>query len=197
MSAHAAPATPSLESTRVLLDRIQSGDDDARDRLVARFLPGLRRWARGRLPDQARGLMDTEDLVQVALLRALARVDSFQAGREGAFLAYLHQILLNVLRDEIRRAKRQPNEPLEEDLAITREQFLERTIGRGALQAYEHALETLTDEQRQAVILRIEFGFTHPEIAQALGRASANAVRMQVARAIVRLTGEMDAWRPA
>ncbi len=186
-----------LESTRVLLDRIRSGDEHARDELVSRFLPGLRRWARGRLPHHARGIMETDDIVQIAMLRALDRAADFQAGREGAFLSYLHQILINLIRDEIRRANRHPEEPLDADLAATRQEMLERTIGRGALDAYDRALEALSDDQRQAVILRIEFGFTHPEIARALGRSTANAVRMQIARALVRLTEEMHAYRPA
>ncbi|MDM7917191.1 MAG: RNA polymerase sigma factor [Candidatus Eisenbacteria bacterium] len=186
-----------LETTRVLLDRIRSGDDEARNRLIARFLPGLRRWAHGRLPAHSRGLMDTDDVVQTALLRALNRVGEFEAGREGAFLSYLHQILINVIRDEIRRAQRHPIDSLDTDLPASREQVLERTIGHGALEAYDRALASLSDEQRQAVILRIEFGFSHPEIAQALGRSSANAVRMQIARAIVRLTEAMHAYRPA
>jgi len=186
-----------LETTRGLLEKIRGGEDEARNRLIRRFLPGLRRWAHGRLPAHARGTMETDDLVQVALLRALARVDEFQAGREGAFLSYLHQILLNVVRDEIRRAQRRPSEELDTGLLITREQILERSIGRGALEAYESALETLGEEQRQAVILRIEFGFSYPEIAEALGRPTANAVRMQIARALVRLAEAMHAWRPA
>jgi RNA polymerase sigma-70 factor (ECF subfamily) len=40
--------------------------------------------------------------------------------------------------------------------------------------------------------MRIEFGFTFPEIAEALGRPSANAARMTVSRALVRLAEVMD-----
>lgn len=184
-----------LESTRALLDRIRDGDEQARDRLIRRFLPGLHRWSHGRLPPSARGGMDTGDLVQVALLRALDRVELFEGGRGGAFLAYLHQILLNLIRDEVRRAQRRPQEPLPDDLAVTREQFLERTVGPGAVAAYERALERLTEDQRQAVILRIEFDFSYPEIATALGRRSANGVRMQVTRALVQLAKAMHEYR--
>lgn len=190
-----APVPSEVESTRALLDQIRGGDELARDRLIRRFLPGLRRWAHGRLPAQARGMVETGDLVQVALLRALDRVDLFEAGRGGAFLSYLHQILLNLIRDEARRALRRPAEPLPEELPATREGLLERTVGRGAVLAYERALELLNEDQRQAVILRIEFGFSYPEIAEALGRSSANGVRMQVTRALVQIAKAMHAFR--
>ncbi len=186
-----------LESTRLLLDRIKGGDADARDLLIRRFLPGLRRWAHGRLPERARGMVETADLVQIALLRALDRVELFEAGRVGAFLSYLHQILLNLIRDEIRRAQRHPAEPLADDLAPTREQLLERSVGSGALHAYERALARLTEEQRQAVVLRIEFGFSYPEICEALGRPSANGVRMQISRALAQLAKAMHEYRKA
>lgn len=186
-----------LESTRTLILQVRRGDEAARDRLFARFLPGLKRWAHGRLPAKARGLVDTDDLVQVSVMRALARVEEFDPRGQGAFLGYLHQILLNCIREEIRRAGRRPTgEESSDTLPEDRPSLLERTIGNDALTAYEQALRRLPGEQQQAVILRIEFGFSHQEIAQALGRPSANAVRMQIARGLVRLAELMDDHKP-
>ena len=92
-----------LESTKTLILRVRNGDAAARERLVARFLPALQRWAHGRLPAKARGMVETDDVVQVSLMRALSRVEEFDPRRQGAFLAYLHRILLNSIREEIRR----------------------------------------------------------------------------------------------
>ncbi len=61
--------TAPADNTQQLLNRIRSGDKAARERLLARYLPMLRRWAHGRLPQHARDLGDTEDLVQADLLR--------------------------------------------------------------------------------------------------------------------------------
>lgn len=82
-----------LDSTVSLLARFRAGDEIARDRLLARYLPILRRWAHGRLPSYARQLADTDDLVQVSLLRAFNHMGSFEPRREGAFLLYLRRIL--------------------------------------------------------------------------------------------------------
>jgi DNA-directed RNA polymerase specialized sigma24 family protein len=61
------------ESTITLLQRIRSGDPDAREQLMRRYLPRLRRWAHGRLPVYAREIDDTDDLVQNTLLRSSRR----------------------------------------------------------------------------------------------------------------------------
>ncbi len=190
----AAPRAGDLESTRTLIFRARAGDDAAREQLFSRFLPGLRRWAHGRLPARARELADTDDLVQISVLRAFSRIGEFDPRHQGAFLGYLHQILLNCIREEIRRASRRPgHEPLSETIIEDRPSLLERTLGPSTLDAYDTALRALPEEQQQAVILRIEFGFSHQEIAHALGRPSANAARMMVARGLVRLAEKMEA----
>lgn len=186
-----------LDATAVLLERVRAGDDAARDALVARFLPLLQRWGHGRLPPHARGLADTDDLVQVSLMRALDHVDTFEARREGAFLAYLRRILLNAVRDEVRRARRRPAEPLgDREPAEDAPSMLEQQVGRDLMETYEGALASLTAAQQEAVIMRLEFGYAYQQIADATGRNTANAARMLVARALVDLAEAMERHRP-
>ena len=59
------------ESSVELLARARTGDDRALEELLARHVPALRRWARGRLPRWARDMAETEDLVQDTVLRSL------------------------------------------------------------------------------------------------------------------------------
>lgn len=182
-----------LESTEYLLARIRQGDLAARERLLGRYLVPLQRWAHGRLPSRARDLSQTDDLVQSTLIRALDHLNGFEPRREGAFLAYLRQILLNQVRDEIRRVGRRPvREALEEDLPGRTPSPLEEAIGSQTLEAYEAAIAGLTEKQQEAVVLRIELGFSYEEVATAIGAPSWNAARMLVTRALVRLAEEMD-----
>ncbi len=184
----AGASEPSLESTALLLAEVREGDADARERLIARYLPMLRRWARGRLPRNARDLTDTDDLVQITLLRALNNIEEFEPQREGSFLAYLRHIVLNAVRDEVRRAVKRPGKvALPEELPIPSPSLLDQSIGREAVEAYEAALASLPDDKQEAVILRIEFGMSYPEIAEAVGSPSANSARMMVVRSLVRL----------
>lgn len=181
-----------MESTATLLEKIREGDVQAQDRLVRRYLPRLQRWASGRLPDRARDLFDTNDLVQVTLLKALERIGSFEPRREGAFLFYLRKALLNQIRDLLRRADRRPGRAeLDSNLADGGTSPLEHAIRADVLERYEAALRKLPDVQREAVVLRIEMGFTHREVAEAVGSPSADAARMLVTRALVQLAEEM------
>ncbi len=185
-----------LETTARLLELVRSGDGGARERLVVRCLPALRRWAHGRLPARARGMVDTDDLVQVSLLRALNQVESFVPRREGAFLAYLRRTLLNSIRDELRRTVRRPGgEELTDAVADDAPSVVEEAIGHELVERYEAALATLEETQQEAVILRVEFGYTYQEIADAICAPTANAARMTVSRALVRLAEAMDGRR--
>jgi RNA polymerase sigma-70 factor (ECF subfamily) len=198
MDSDAIPdAESEIESTARLLERVRAGEPSARNDLAARFLPMLRRWAHGRLPRAARDVADTDDLVQVALMKSLNRVEGFVPRHEGAFLAYLRTTVLNTVRDELRRMARRPgHESLDERLPTAEPSLVERAIGREMLEAYEAALSVLPEEHQEAVIMRVEFGCTYREIAEALGKPTANAARMTVSRALIRLAEGMDEHRP-
>ncbi len=184
---------PTLESTSWLLEQVRAGDESAGHRLVQRYLPVLQLWARGRLPASARGMVETDDLVQVTLLRALKHMEGFEQRKDGAFFAYLRRILLNVLRDEIRRSQRKPHgETIDEELPDPAPSLLEEVASKQVMDAYEDALSLLPEKQQEAVILRVEMGMTHPQVAEALGMASASAARMAVSRALVRLAEVLD-----
>ena len=186
-------AEPAPDSTAALLQRVRNGDEIARERLIARHLPLLRSWAHRRLPPSARALADTDDLVQVTFIRALKHMERFEPRHEGAFLAYLRQILLNAMRDEIRRAgRRGPHEELDEGVADATPSPLEAALGRDALERYDRAFNALGAEQQEAVFMRVEMGFTYEQIAEALGKTSANTARMVVSRALARLALDME-----
>jgi RNA polymerase sigma factor (sigma-70 family) len=180
------------ESSFELLRRVREGDADALDRLIARHLDPLRRWASGRLPRWARDLADTQDLVQETLLHALKHLKTFQPQREGALQAYLRQAVANRIKDEIRRKQRQPGaETLGESFPSDFPSPLAHAIGQEMIDRYEAALAELRNEEREAIVARIELGQSYEEIATALGKPSADAARMAVQRALVKLATQM------
>lgn len=107
LPAAAAAGVPPSASLALLL-RARAGDEAARNELCARYLPRLRRWAHGRLPVWAREHLDTEDIVQDALMKSVRRLETFAPEHEGAFCAYVCEALRNRLRDAMRRAIRRP-----------------------------------------------------------------------------------------
>lgn len=186
-----------FESTSHLLDRVRSGDKSALDRLFARHLKPLQRWASGRLPGWARDLADTDDLVQDTLIQSLKRLEEFEVRRAGALQAYLRQAVLNRIRDEIRRKGRQPEKTDLADVELDDATSpLEAAIGREALERYERALERLTPHEREAVVARVEMGYSYEEMADVLDKPSADAARKAAQRALVRLVEEMKHGDP-
>lgn len=184
---------PAPDSTAALIQKVRDGDASARERLVERYWPRLKAWAHRRLPPAARSLADTDDLVQVTFLRALNHVGSFEPRHEGAFLAWLRQILMNAIRDEIRKAgRRGPHHELDEELPAAGPSPLESALGRDVVERYDRAFARLNPEQQEAVFLRIEMGFTYDQIAEALEKNSANTARMVVSRALARLATIME-----
>jgi len=185
-----------LESTVALLARIRTGDAAAREQLLQRYLPPLRRWARGRLPARARSLAATDDLVQETLIGVLDRVSRhpFDPHGEGAFLLYLRRSLTNRIRDLLRHVDRGPTQcSLPGEVVQDQPSPLEIVIGREKLEAYERALLQLSPQHQEALLLRIELDLSYSEIAQAIGSPSANAARMVVSRALVRLAEVLNA----
>jgi RNA polymerase sigma-70 factor, ECF subfamily len=187
-----------LDTTIHLLSRARSGDAQALEQLIARHQGPLRRWASGRLPAWARQLSDTDDLVQEALVQTFRRIEAFEPRGPGALQAYLRQAVLNRLRDELRRRRRRPqtsgfdDSALEEDFpADGADSPLEQAIGRENLDRYEAALGRLKPEEREAIVGRIEMGYTYQELAEALGRPSADAARKATERALIRLAEEL------
>ena len=180
------------EGSLRLLERARAGDRAALDVLMARYVPRMRRWASGRLPRWARDLADTQDLVQDVLLQTFRNLNRFEVRGEGALQAYLRQGLANRIRDELRRrARRPPATELDPHAADGGASPLESAIGREALERYERALTVLQPQDREAIIARVELDCTNEEIAAALGKPSANAARMAVERALLRLADSM------
>lgn len=188
----AAGDAASWESTLSLLARARAGDEHALNDLFGRYGPLLRRWASGRLPRWARDLADTQDLVQETLFQTFRNIEGFEHRGEGALQAYLRQAVMNRIRDELRKAQHRPAATeLDPELADQGASPLEAAIGTEAAERYEGALGRLGESERELVIARVELGLTYSEIAAATGKPSANAARMAVARALVRLAEEM------
>jgi RNA polymerase sigma-70 factor, ECF subfamily len=195
-ASQAAKNPTEAESSVELLARARAGDSRALDNLFTRYLPRLERWAHGRLPVWARDARETQDLVQDTLTQVFLKVQSFEPRHEGAFYAYMRQALMNRVRDEIRRAHRHaPAEVLDSAKSDLGPSPLEEAIGHETLERYEAALDRLRQEDREAIIMRIEMGLSYEEIVKALGKPSVAAAHMAVSRALVKLAQEMSRVR--
>lgn len=163
-----------------------SAADQIRADIVA-LLPRLRRFARALTGDTA----DADDVVQVAVERALMRLDQFQAGTR--LDAWLFSIVRNAWIDETRSRARRGKLFAPAELG-------ERVGSDGEADVYAKleaddvwsAMRKLPDEQREAIALVCVEGLAYREAADALG-VPIGTVTSRLARgreALARMLGE-------
>src|SRR6185437_12491925 len=121
------------------------------DALFARYLKPLQRWTSGRLPRYARDAADTHYLVQDTLLSVFKRIGSFEPRREGAFLAYLRQAVMNRIRNELRRSATHPSATTFDEFEHEHEGSpFEDVLALETFERYEAALGRLSLAEREA-----------------------------------------------
>jgi RNA polymerase sigma factor (sigma-70 family) len=180
--------TVSQETSLSLLARAQRGDSVAMEALMGRYLARLQRWASGRVPSSARTLLDTDDVVQDALLSTFRRLGDFQPRHDGALLAYLREAVANRIRNELRRVVSNIDVSINlDDLPSQLPSPLEQVVSRHSLDLYERALAQLNDNDRAAIIGRFEMGYSYDALARAIERPSPDAARKLTERALRRL----------
>jgi RNA polymerase sigma-70 factor (ECF subfamily) len=69
--------------------------------------------------------------------------------------------------------------------------IMQMVISDETIKNYEKGLMSLKEKAREAVMLRVEFGYSFAEIADAVEMNSANAARMLISRSIVEMTRQM------
>jgi RNA polymerase sigma factor (sigma-70 family) len=183
------------DSTLVLLERAQQGDQAAAHELVGRAAPPVRRWARGRLPSYVRQDANTEDVVQDALMQTLKSLKRIRHQSVGGLQAYLRTSVLNRIRDLIRGTKRH-GVPVELDDRLPDDvpSPLEIAIRQERLTQFLAALQRLRPADRQLIVWRIELGYSVDDIATRLGK-SKPATGMSVTRAVSRLAEQLQMMR--
>jgi RNA polymerase sigma factor (sigma-70 family) len=175
---------PGTNTTAVLLQELRSGNHQARAQLVLRLQPLLARFAHGRLPRLLRHEQDTLDLVQSTWLKVLDKLDQIECTGAGMFFSYLRTVLLNSLREALRKNARAP-------FVEAAQNHLEAPMPAANTDpsdwlAYEQLLQSLEAPYRAMIIMRFEFGMSFIEMAEEL-HESPDGVRMKLNRAIQRM----------
>jgi RNA polymerase sigma-70 factor (ECF subfamily) len=178
-------------SSRRLLARARRGHSDALERLLRRYLPPLRRWTHGRLPNWARTAADTSDLIQDAVLRTLGRLDVFEPQGRHALAAYLRKAVRHRLCDEHRVVSRRGvARELSAELVAPGPSPLDEAIATETEARYRAALARLGPRDRELVVAHVELEYTHEQLGCMIGR-SPNAARMALRRAVGRMADYM------
>ena len=141
---------------------------------------------------------EAQDLTQDVFLRVFKTLVSFRAG-EGSFSVWLTRLTRNLLIDHYRRTKlERASDSIEDQLAVLEEKnsLHSRTdgmlAGREASELLQGALEKLSPELREAVILRDLEELEYKNIAKVLNvpegtvKSRLNRGRAELARVLKR-----------
>lgn len=131
---------------------------------------------------------DAEDLTQetfIELNRAATRYQS-----QGSFKAFIFTLARRRLIDSYRKKSRRPIEYIDPGEFLMQCQGETIDNSREIEEIFHHALSTLPDKQRNAILLLQQQGLSYEEIAQSLG-ASQSAVKTWIHRARIHLRSEL------
>jgi RNA polymerase sigma factor (sigma-70 family) len=133
------------------------------ERELLTLLPRLRRFARALARDAA----DSDDLIQVALERALKARDQWAPGTR--LDSWMMKIVRNCWIDEMRSRTRRARTfvPEEEGASVGSEAHREIEI-RAELRDVERAMNSLSPEQREVIALVLVEGLAYKEAADLL-----------------------------
>src|SRR5580658_3131222 len=135
---------------------------EARSAEIIELLPRLRRFARA----LAGNPNDADDLVQIAIERALAKSEQLRAGAPLA--GWLFGILRNAWIDEARARARRQRVFAPEELG---EQVADPHSARVEILPVQQAMERLSDEHREVISLVLIEGLSYREAADIIGVA--------------------------
>ena len=171
-----------LSDDRTLLERIRRGDAGGAEELFERYAPALLRFADRMLSDRD----SAEEVTQEVFVKVISRAHQYD-GR-AAVSSWLFAIAANACRDRRRRDRGAAVVPLDSvgELPARGEGIETRLAGREQRAAVRRALEGLSDEQREALVLARYHGLPYVEIARVLG-ISVGAVKTRIFRAIENL----------
>jgi RNA polymerase sigma-70 factor (ECF subfamily) len=187
----------------VLLRQARAGEAAALARLLELYRNYLRILARTQLDANLRVQLEASDLVQETLLEAHRDFVQFAGSTERELMAWLRQILVRNLADQIKRLKtagrnwhRQESlEVLLDRSSLELDRALANGISSPSAQASRReqavlladALARLPPEYREVIVLRNLEHRKFDDIAQRMGRSS-GAARMLWARALEKLS---------
>ena len=154
-----------IENDEELIKRVQAGDCDAFNPLIARYkLPLYKMMYR-----MVYNRDDAEDLVEEAFIKAYRAIDRFSA--EKKFFPWIYRIAINNALNFLKSKRRQKAESLsqyENRLMDMKTDPVKITENKILKEKVNQAIVRLPDEYRVIINLRVEQECSYDEISQIL-----------------------------
>jgi RNA polymerase sigma-70 factor (ECF subfamily) len=174
-------------STRDLIRDAQNGLRSAQAVLIERHEAALQVFVERRIGSHLQTHVEAKDVVQETLARALQILSTFEWRGEGSFLRWLKAIASNEILRLAKRERRREFISIE----LTDEPAGGSSPSRGVRREerfarLESALEGLSPDHREVIVLARIQGLRLAEVAKRMGR-SPNAVAQLLGRALSKL----------
>jgi RNA polymerase sigma-70 factor, ECF subfamily len=176
-----------LPTDEDLVAAVQAGDSSAFDVLV-------RRWDR-KIQGAAYRVLGSDDeardVSQEAFLKAYRGLPGFKG--DARFSSWLYQIALNLCRDRLRRRKGREFVSLDDVAPVVRSgpSVADVVESRDLARRVASAVEALSADQREVIVLKEYEGLTFPEIAEVLG-IPVSTVKTRLYRGLVQLRALLE-----
>ena len=194
--------------TQHLIVLAKDGDESALEQLCRVYSERVRWIVRLRMGGEIRSKLESMDLAQDVFISALRDLGNFTYKNEGDFLRWLSKIAENRLRDNLDRlhankrdirkeVRLKSYEPTTGDSFVAALGPIDTTTPsvimskREDLAKLARAIDALTSEYKEVIVLTKIEGLSYKEIAESLGKSS-DAVRMLVSRAMAALSGAFE-----
>ncbi|HYW75794.1 MAG TPA: RNA polymerase sigma factor RpoE [Gammaproteobacteria bacterium] len=178
--------TSSADADRLLVKRVQAGDQAAFNALVLKYQQRVLKLVSRYVRDPEEAL----DVAQEVFIRAYRALKGFRG--DSAFYTWLYRIAVNAAKNAIGAATRNPVEGgldvddpelVEVQRRMTDEATPERLLYTEELkETINRAIEELPSELRRAILLREVKGLSYEEIAQVMD-SPVGTVRSRIFRA--------------
>jgi RNA polymerase sigma-70 factor (ECF subfamily) len=149
-----------------LVQQAKAGDPEAFAELYRRYQPKIYRYIAFRVNNVA----TAEDLTSEVFVRLVERIDDFSY-RGRPLLAWLYTIARNLLTDHYRRSGRSQSYPLDESLVADTPDPVQRAHYAVQGERLTEALQDLTEDQRQVLLLKFFEDMDNPTAAKVLGKS--------------------------
>ncbi len=180
-----------------LMQAVRSGDQEAAAELVRRYEPAIRRVIRFKLSDpRLRRVVDTVDICQGVLGSFFVRASLGQYDLENP--EQLRKLLMTMARNKLAKQVQKQRAARRDNRRVVAESPEERGVTTSAPSPSEHleAKELIQEVRRRLTPEEWELaeqrnqGYSWAEIAARQG-ANADALRIKLARAVKRISGEL------
>lgn len=194
-----------IEETIHLVQKAQAGDQEALNRLFSRYYGRVQAFVRSRLGPELRLEAESTDIMQETFLAAIWDFDQYEVQSQAGFIQWLSAIAENRIRQLARRTYAEKRDRRRQqalrrlrdsihDESVQIEPAASITLPGVALEKKEAqerltvALDKLSPQGREVILLRTQGEATWPEIATIIGKGSESAARQLHARAMLELT---------